>query len=209
MSIAVGTGPAFPFPWRSPLSSRSLRVRFIPEAYGLVEVEEVPLFREAPARHRIGVYLWCIALGDQYLVNYAGKTSAQGGFLRRLGRELRDWEAGRHVGPVDIESFKRGCRVEVQIPDPVARERQLARQREEIGPLYRILLAPLEDDPECCHVEDTIVHRIRQSPAAYQFISNRDRHTKYRPAEEPTVEFESELPIIGLSAPIPTARSEG
>ncbi len=157
----------------------------------------------APERKSWGVYLWCIEYHGEYLVNYVGKTTSSGGFENRLWTELRDWRNGRYWTPVDLEAFKNGKRILLPNPPPNHRQIVLDLHLKEIEPLCRILLAPIREKSNCRRVENEIVHRLRAHGAAFQFLSNLDKHTKY--PHDPAVEIPSpgNPPIIGLTAPIP------
>ena len=70
----------------------------------------------------------------------------------------------------------------------------------ELAPLYRIWLAPVNADADCCQVEDTLVDRLREHPDAFQFLGNGDKNRKYHPRPSPIVRITDAPPLIGLSS---------
>ena len=178
----------------------------LPQPYTFVPVRGFQELWYAPERERQGVYLWTVEYENGFLINYVGKTAGKKPGSRNFGLRLCEefcyWKLG-HDKPVDIEAFKRRRRVQLKRRPVGHTEREIA----ELAPMYRIWLIPLEQDTDCCQVEDTLVDTLRRSQNrdAFQFLGNGDKKTKYHPRPFPVVRPTVFPPLIGWSTPVPAS----
>jgi hypothetical protein len=184
-------------------NGRRRRLEFCATPFTFIAVNGLSQLWESPLRHRCGVYLWCIEYDGAFLINYVGQTSGKSGFEGRLGAELKDWRDGRYWTPVEIEQFKSGKRVVLSNPPPDQRQRQLA----EIQPLYRILLAPIDDRSCRMPAENLLVNKLCEQTGTRQFLANAGNLDRYRPHPILKIEIVSTVPLIGITVPVPSELS--
>jgi hypothetical protein len=145
-----------------------------------------------------GIYLWTIELPDGYLTNYVGKTSAKTGFYGRLCQELNDWKNGLYrSGDFDLDHLAQGRRIRLENPPADHLQRELDR----LMPLYRLFLAPLDSHvPHIRYVESYLVNELRRSSRTFDYLSNRDKKSAYKPRHDgPPIRISADSPrLIGF-----------
>ncbi len=182
------------------------RVEFEREVFTLCNVRGFHQIGEAPTY--FGVYLWCIEHRGEYLVHYVGKGDGRygkGGIAGRLEREWAEFCKGWYWWPLKLEPFLGGCYLETDD----AREKEVARQVEVLGPAFRIIVSK-RIDGNCRKCENEIVYRLRTNDYTEQFLYKQQKRAKKRYPHTLDVDIPDfdEPRIIGLNVAVPSSLCE-
>ncbi len=167
--------------------------------FTFVPYADKPCVFEQPLAKQFGIYLWTIAIGDGYLINYVGEASKQSLDLR-IAQGVQYVLSGQDVW-ADLKLFEAGVReVEprISIQQFLGEYHQRSEEIIRLLRLCQVFLAPHAG--EICstkQIESLLIDLLRQGDEhVARFLAN--KRIGSLPPKDIRIEFQTACRLYGL-----------